>query len=477
MTTDATPRPSGATFPLALLLTVLALIPAWQQGSTLGEDFYLHWCVAHSIADQAVGNIYSVEGRRKIGEASSARTQNAATTDPLKQLSVGYPEPQAVGTPFLYWAFSQLITDDYQQDYWRYRILSMLCTILALVVFTRALRFSWTGVLLSLCVLTAPFEPFLSVQRTGNVSQLQLALLAIFLLVQGGSRNFVRDLFGGVLLGIATAFKPNLGIPLLLILALRLSRRQISSAVGFGLGALGGAITAIMVSAQAFASPGSWGSWYEKIGEFLNKPPSVEQGNYAITNLFGATTSSQDDPTASSMGDATAGIFTSTAISIVLTLGILALLWVRTRGVNASARTAGDRQAVRAASRRNRNDDLLVVSLGCAITLLSAPIAWLHYYNLVMPLALYCLWPPRDDSQTGVGPRMDLRLVGGLLVTLCLLVMALTPTIQTLDADLQSPALYAQLCYWPVVVLFGLGCLQLARVPSEQSDSAPAASE
>ncbi len=432
---DLKSKSAGATAFLALMLTVLALIRSWGACSPLGEDFYVHWCVAHSISDESFGDIYSDEGRTKIGTAYRNRVVTEGSAGPLQQLTNAHPQPQAVATPFLYWVFSNLITSDYERDYLLHKILSILCTILAIVVFARALRFSWTAVFLAICLLTEPFEPFLSIQRTGNVSQFQLGLLALFLLVQGGSRNVLRTLVSGVLLGIAVAFKPNLAIPLLLVLALRLSRRQFVSAGVFAIGSISGALGAVTVSANSFAAAGCWEAWYAKIQNFLDNPPSVSQGNYAISNLF----------------EATAGIHTASTIMIVLGVIVLALLWIRSRGVDPND-TADAEQ--------NRSDDFLVVSLGCAITLLSAPVAWLHYYNLAIPLALYCIWPARHGTAAGNPP-----VLRGLLATICLFVMALTPAILTLDANWQNPALYAQLCYWPCVVLFGLGCMEMARAP------------
>lgn len=93
-----------------------------------------------------------------------------------------------------------------------------------------------------------------------------------------------------------------------------------------------------------------------------------------------------------------------------------------------------------------RGRDAFAVALGCLVTLLGAPMAWLHYYLLATPLIFYCLRPG-----LGVATTVRVSICGVLFLGL-----ALYPVIQVFWLEGQEQ--FATVCSLSAAGIFVLAC-------------------
>jgi len=246
---------------LGLLLMALAVAGAissvWFR-SKAARDYYQCWAVTRGIEIHSITNIYSPEAcayldRRLTAEAQASRSDHWRTV--AEQGIIG-----PTGTPFLYSIFKLLSRGNYDADYERYRILSILGYAAAIVALARLAGFGPVAALVLLGLFTVLFYPFQLDALVGNVNQPQLAVL-VAAIALAWTRWFSCIGLAGGLLGAAVCFKPNIGLIPFLWGIMWMLDRQYARSVVFGAGFLVGAMFGITLPDTVLGPACSWADW------------------------------------------------------------------------------------------------------------------------------------------------------------------------------------------------------------------------
>ena len=238
----------------------------------------------------------------------------------------------------------------------------------------RLFGYSWLRTLLAVALFVGCSMPLGSDVTVTNVNQLQGWRTGRRYLGDRLRSNWrLRNLFGGCVLGLLLAFKPNLGCCaafLFLTWGLNHRWRKLGEHI---LGLIFGLAAAILTSAKVFGSTDCWHEWIESLRELLVKTAcSSSLGNYALANMIEEST----------------GIGVSRALLVILAATGFAVV-VRSR-----------RQTVDDHARHPLHEEVLAIGLGVTVMFLSSVLVWLHYYILLVPTGqLYCLRPAVADCR------------------------------------------------------------------------------
>ena len=420
---------------LAALIAVFALVgllpdrPEWA-----GVDYYQFWLAGRAGGSGEPVDVWSDAVRVELGEKGVAEATRAQPrTEPARRylLIARYRSPlETYATPWLYTVFGATASGDYERDMARFQVVSLVALVLGMLAFARLRRALVDRVLLLFTLAAAWFAPTISDFRVGNVNRVQLGLLALSLGLSAWGRLPARNVWGGVVLGLAVAFKPNLAFPALTLGLgwMALGRwRKLGAQVA---GALAGAAVAVVLSSLWFGSAGAWSWWLGEVGKLLAEyDHSVALGNVALMRVLVDTTG-----------------FSSTATLLVLFSALFAAgLWIRRRAAAGPGLGPRD-EAI---------EDVTLGALGLGLSLLTTQLAWLHYEVLALPLGVLVLRP---------GARPAVRLAGAL----ALLAVALEPVRDVLGfAENELPS--AVCVALGTLALFALGLLELGRPRPEPS--------
>jgi hypothetical protein len=378
---------NGALSWLPLLLAAVCLVRSWSYGQAfLGVDFYQFWAVGQKTARESAANIYSDDARRRLGE-EFLRKAAANGSSRLRRAAGNRRVLETYSTPFLYSLFAGFPAEDYDLAYGIYRLLCMACMVYAVATLAGLFRFSAAASALLFAALTAYFAPYLSDVAVANVNQVQLGLLALFLWVESRRDLGSRHLLGGAVLGSAVMFKPNLVFVVLLLGLSWLIGGRFKDALSAAVGAAAAAAAAVVFSSAMFGSARCWLDWIKALLLMPAEIVPVAFGNYSLPRL---------------VMDLSGMDLAGPLAVLLVSLSALAM-WRGSRKAPAGGADPLERELFK---------DALVVGLGCLVYLLSAPLAWLHYYLLAAPAAI-CMLRPIGDCQARRRPR-------GVAVNRCL---------------------------------------------------------
>lgn len=356
---------------LALFLLVASLAQLHFVGSRYDcFDFYQFWWVGQHASEAQTGDVWSPGERERLaqlGAREAMRLQGPGEARPRTKRAIAAvrrPVLETYSTPWLYTLFGLFASGDYERDLGRFQLASLLSLALGLALLARLSGQSWLAAGLLVAAATAWFSPALSDARVGNVNRLQVGVLAVYLLL--ASRTWRgRDVAAGAVLGMAAMFKPNLAYPVLTLglgwIAMGHWRKLVQQA----LGTLAGVLVAFGVSSAWFGSASSWRDWSAVLSELMNDfPHPIDKGNFSLPRILADT-----------LGVGSSGLL------LALLLALFAgALFLRRRAGAAGGTAAG-------------HEDMLLVGLGGALSLLTAKLAWLHYFLLILPLVVVCLRP------------------------------------------------------------------------------------
>lgn len=341
---------------LVVVVTATALLHAWAYAMAVeGVDYYQFWVVAQAAAQGRAEDAYNPEGRRQMGAAFAARAA-VSSSDRWRSVARARWTLDTYSTPFLYSIVAWGMGGDYDRDYLVFQAGSLLTYALAIGLLCQALGFSLLEGGLVLTYAVTAFEPFLSDQRVGNVARLQMAALALAMVLLSRRRGGC-DAAAGALLGLSTAFKPTMAISTVAVVLGLLSVRAPRRSLAVATGALVGVAVALLVSAASFGRLDLWASWVRAL---LDLPPDLvrlAQGNYAPLALLGTEQAK--------------------VAALPVTLLLVAMLAFAARNTSPTVEPGGR-----------------LVALGALASLVAAPLAWLHYYTLGCPPSSTC-WRPR----------------------------------------------------------------------------------
>jgi hypothetical protein len=371
-------------------------------------------------ADLARGTI----SREDLGAALSAR---------IDARLLGYPGIETVATPLLFAAFRPFTLGDYEGSYRVFAAVSLALLFGSIWALARLAGGSRTTALLAAGALPLVLAPVQSDLGVGNVNALQLGLATAFVGLHARSDRAAWAASGAVL-AFAILLKPNVAPVAIGMAAWWLRNRMARRAAWTALGAAGGVVLSLALTALVFGTLSCWTDWLRISSQVLASPRGVADGNFALSRLLidGA------------------GVDLSSALPLALIAAwLLASLWPRPQDRAGSA-TAPD------AAR-----PLLPAAMGLVVGLLSLRLAWVHYFLLVVPLALRLAAP--------ASPSRPIRPIL-VAVALAMLVGPVDELIGRLGR--LAPAVAFDLS---AGLLFALGLVATRREPSEIIPRAPTA--
>lgn len=423
---------------LIFLLASTGVSSAWRLGQSVAAiDYYRFWLMPQVVTRGESTDIYAANEGTRLGRLSLDRALAEPGAARQKAAARYRTDLDIVATPFLFTVFWPLGTGSYERDYTLFQALSLAAGVSAIVSLARMLGYSWPAALAALALALWAFEPLRSDIRVGNVNQLQLAGLALYLLLQRrGERAY--DLLAGAWLGLLTLFKPNLGVVPAAVLCALLFENRLDRASRQLAGLVIGAAGALGASIAFFGSADVWWQWRRAVPLVVARM-EISLGNYSLARLVADTV----------------GIDLQWPLLAACTVSIALLLWRSAR-----ARQPGPSDP--ASNTRSFERTYLAVALAAAASLLSAALVWLHYFTLLLPLALYAL-RPSPGSGASVGAS---RLLA--VLALAILPGGLLPALLGLNEPVQSVVE----CTGASVILFACGLWGLQQL-SGTADSAP----
>jgi hypothetical protein len=451
--------------PFAILLVLCAAAQSWldhTQPNDPGIDFYHFWIVQRSLQQAPPQDIYSRAGRRQVFEqliGTEVEAPADAEGKPQVRLALkdgvqgrealagrvlwhvdrepsvlGYAGVETVATPFLFSVFRVFASGDYERDYRSFVAVSLLCALASVYVLCRLAGHGPATALLATGLVLIGFQPLRSDLAMANVNALQLAAVTIFLWLSARSRP-LADVLAGAVLGLAVVFKPNLLLVVVGVGVVWLANHWWRKVLAALVGLVGGAVAAVAIGAAGFGALRSWGQWFAILPEVLASNRPVEQGNFALSRLLLDQTGR----------DYSAPLLLAALVAVA---AVAAVRMARTR--RAIHSTAQDIAATRTAL---TEQTFLGVGLGAAVMLISARLAWMHYFVLILPLAIHLL---RPSLLTGgrlpwAGRLVAVVLASAALLSLCTVMLLIAPT----------PAARAVWCNAAVLVMLLLGLREL----------------
>jgi hypothetical protein len=409
---------------IALLLLANAAVARWHYASVaLDIDYFTLWSVPHllsagPLSAASTTNIYRTDTQRQMaaalldearsGDPSSLQSRVTALTASLSDNRL-----DVTGTPFAYAMAGLFSSGDFARDVMAFHWLSLICFLSAIGILLWMLRFSLAGAVVCLVFFGFEFTPIRADVRVANVNQIQLLALALFILLSSKA----RPMAAGMALGLGIAIKPNLlavaGMALLFGLAARHYKRTARTVFGVGLATA----TAVVASALYFDRLTVWRDFVRSVPDTLGRGYLLASGNYGFAELVSTMTSVPLAP----------------AVVVLLFTALVAVLSLTRR----KEANNGDRDWP-------FHESFLVVGSGCALMLLGSRLAWLHYYALTIPIALYLLRP-----EDGAEAQRRHRTLGWCLavVALCCLTDAAqqltTPFAESVLANTAALLLFA----------------------------------
>ena len=370
---------------LALLMLIHGISYAWVSATKAPNiDFFTFWSVSQAAWTHPVANIYSLEGQRDMASTAMAAARTSTASDLQRRaativLGIYDGRIDATGSPLLYAAVGALSSGNFLADQKRFLFVSMLFLVLSVLLLKRLLHFTSLQAMLLLTFLFLYYEPVVSDLNVGNVNEIQL--LAIVLFIFFSTRS--QPMLAGLVIGAVSVFKPTTVLVLALAIGIGVADQDYKRLSRLLVGAGVAVVALIAASAAYFGTPDVWLEFVRSLPRTLNTTSyTSENGNVSLSALFGGMS----------------GRSSLIAVAFLASLGWLLSV------------TRKRRRSPVLASSTERNCAMLFHSAffaggcGCAVMLLSSPLAWVHYYLLLLPLTLYLVATPvpnRDaDAQT-----------------------------------------------------------------------------
>lgn len=346
---------------IALIVAFAAVAFAWHYSSkSEGLDFYQFRSGARVARQATTQNLYSVLTRTSAYD--ELLRGEAGESEKLRTAATARTELEFFSTPFLYATFG-VFRGSYERDLLAFRIVSMIAFVAGMLLLARAARMRWAPALLPLAFTLLLFQPLKSELRVVNVNSLQLCAIGGAAFLIAADRRW-KGFAGAALLGIVSAFKPNIAVVVPLLLAYRLITRDRARFLCELAGASAGGALAIVVGAMWFRSFGAWLQWLEAAKDLASTTLPLRSGNVAMLAKYPLI---------------------ATALLLVIILVAL--------------RHGG-----------HKEESVTVIGAGLLVYLLAGSLVWLHYLVLALPLVVALL---TDASQARRGlAALALTLIG-----------------------------------------------------------------
>jgi hypothetical protein len=423
---------------LLILLTSTFAVKSGRFHSANAVDYYQFWVIGQAIRTMEVSNIYSIPERNRIGKRFVRESVGQSPERIAAARSRDTIEPS--GTPFLYALFDVVSTGDYDRDYQNFFGFSLFAYMTASYFLARLAGMSCATSAVFTVFATFSYWPLKADIRFGNVTQLQLGLVALFFSLIRGRGIEIRYLFAGLILAFTVLFKPNTIFAAALLVGtwiLLLEREKIA---WFSLGGLIATAVAAWLPRHLFGDACSWDGWKQNFSSMALKPYWVRD---SLPSLVFRTT--------------------NTVLHRTLTmLMIMGIFWIVMKGSPAFRMAAKYKSGTAALWKR----DAHIFSLGLGMSLLLDPLVHGQYFILVLPMAALVfgdvdlLEKPTEQEWIRVG-----FTIAGLFL------ISLNPTVPWHTGTRAAAHL---MCYAGAAFIFGAGLDQFIEITrSAQSKKLP----
>jgi len=401
MTVKATNLKALLTEPVNILLLVmvfLAVIGAWRYGKTVsGVDFYHFWVVGQALERSDTPDIYSEGSQANIGLQLLKEAYEKAVSERQLRAAAKRKVLDLTATPFLYAFFHAVITGNYEVDIEVFQVCSLVFSLLAVVGLCRLLRYSPIAIISAALLIVGWFQPFVSDIRVANVARLQLGMLVLFLWFQSRHTWRLHHFAGGLVLGLAVMFKPNLIFVAVMLVVSWLMNRRFRKLLFECFGILTAAAGAFTLSSVFFGTMRCWNGWIAALQRRLTDLYVLEEGNYAAAMLISNAT----------------GIRAFVCFAVLFVVLTTAFVWMARQSAKAARQV---NKADQPGRDRAFFEDALMVSMGCLIYLLSAPLVWFHYFVLTLPMIFVAFRPFRNAGRIRTAELLIRRILAVVAV-------------------------------------------------------------
>ncbi len=363
---------------LSLALATIGLLHSWRYAvDRSGQDYYQQpWAVPTARKHVGDRNIWEPEVRRSLARwllddvgGGSKRKVPHGKERQHRAAMLAHPPHRAqlavAGTPFFFAVLAPLADESFAVAGRNYvRLLFILFTA-SVIVLSIHFGLGVPAGLLACGLLAAFFEPWRAELRVWNVNAVLLACAAAVLVCL--DRGWTAA--AGAIAALAAAFKPTLAAVLITSAVSIVMQRQWTRLLRFGAGVTLAALFSFVVGCLWIGRWDAWVLFVRSLEQLTGSSYAMASGNFGLGRwLLEHTGSGQTVPL---------------ALCAFLVLVGFGLMLERRRGRESeSSASAVDRQAHAAA-----------VSLGLILPLLTAPLAWLHYFVLLILPALSLLQP------------------------------------------------------------------------------------
>ncbi len=421
---------------LMFIIVLFCLTYLWGYGKEgIGLDFYQFWAVGQIASTTKVDNIYSKEARIKMGNKIGKLALKYPKDYRYREVAKHRKVLETYSTPFLYTVLSIFHNSHYEIAYQTYILFCILCSISAILLLCYLLGYSWLTSMSFLAIFTFMFEPLLFDTQLGNVNQIQLMQLALFAWSRSWKTSQMRDIAGGLILGLAVMFKPNTVLVIFLLMLSWSIYRQFNQIFRTAIGIILATLIAIGSSAWFFGSFGCWIQWVKAIRNLPDDIITLSMGNFSlimiIKNKFGSS----------------AGL----ASTIALILLSFFIIWVIIHKNYIKKSNMADCFAL--------YSDINMVGLGCILYLISAHLCWLSYYVLTIPIILtvfrtFCL----NKIHSRIIPRIHCLLIISTIV-----LIAARPIVTLSGIN----RIYPYSIWSGTIILFVISLNNLMKIPDQ----------
>lgn len=328
----------------------------WRSVDGLSAaDYYLVYVNAQIADCGDVADLYSEETQHVIGEEFFQRALVSGSRLYHENASMRR-SLDSRGSPFLYASLGWMGTK-YDNALRTHRLLLLVAFCVAVPLLGWYCGIPVEFSLFLLAALLRWFFPFLADMLVGNVNALQLLLLVIIV------RTLDRDpVVSGALLGMMLAAKPTIVTVIAVLFLARVIQKDFRRLTRELIGGAAGITAAVMIGSLFFHRATIWRQWLKSAGGVWQTLYLREWNN--VTPIF---------PLVQKYG---------TWTSYVAAAVLMAIVCVAIR-------------------KTKRCDDVLLISAGILIYLISATLVWLHYLVLAIVPAI-ALMRRRTTAPIGI---------------------------------------------------------------------------